>query len=408
LGRRAKRELIPCPPPHKFEVFQGSETVSCSVHRMRVCKKCGVQSLGGQFCGECGTGLANSSEIAEIAEIEPSTGNSASALAKGQPRRLMVLGGVTAAVVVALLVVGVLTWAGSRVVGGPVLLQVDDEAGPDNRIVGTLSVRFISADVGEWEAKQTGPTAADSEEMPTLGSWQSDRPITIHYLSSYGEDQPLTYQFSPSDLALNGFSDGTELRIMVKLSDDRVEILATAGGRDILLGSAVRGNEAAAVVDCNTKSADYFEAKYATSIGMSDLYATALVQSGLGDADGKTISQSNSLSEWATRADDVGRTVESHVAEATEPLFDLLGVVDVTPATDLLASWKSLGEAWIGLGDLAYQYQDSDVPQAAWEAAWQEVYSAEIGPSGLLRASEATARGIVIDLRKDFCKEAHQ
>jgi hypothetical protein len=314
----------------------------------------------------------------------------------------MVLGGVAAAVVVALLVVGVLTWVGSRVVSGPVLLQVDGQAGPGNRVVGTLSVRFISADVGEWEAKQTGPTAVDSEKMPTLGSWQSDRPITVHYLSSYGEDEPLTYQFSPSDLALNGFSDGTELRIMVKLSDDRVEILATAGEREILLGSAVRGNETAAVGDCNTKSADYYEAKYATLLGMSDLYAAALVQSGLGDANGNITAQTLTYSEWATRADDVGRTVESHVAEASEPLFDLLGVVDITRATNFLLRWKSLGEAWIGLGDLAYQYQDSDASPTAWEAAWEEVDSA--GPL----EPEAWSRDIVNDLRIEFCNEAHQ
>lgn len=204
-------------------------------------------------------------------------------------------------------------------------------------------------------------------------AWRSGEPIRISYEPPFSEDEEFVGTVMPSDLGLNGFSNGQSLIIYVSLERNST-LLSFRTGRnssanEVYAVRLARGNEKLAVEACVDELQPKIE--LATS-GHKALY-DRFVES---EIDAQLDGYRNLTSVvWRNRFDNLYGMLQANreLANQSYASYDpaLQGVAKVNSAS------IELEQAAAGLGAVAARYLNAYIPDEPWDAAWNAYYAAQ-------------------------------
>lgn len=224
-----------------------------------------------------------------------------------------------------------------------VAVAIDD----DNPAVGDFALRLSSGSI-----EPVVRSLSEKESHDSVFTWKSGDPIRVAYDPPFSEDEEFVGTIMPSDLGLNGYSNGEQLYIQVSLEKTSTLLSFRTGANrtsnEVYAIRLSRGNETEALIECVSELAGQIKTQTASYRALYDAYESAIERANLAFfGDGETVLQ---WTTWASRAGQVRNFMESDLQAAElgsslEPAARnyVSGIVDAQ--TRLMQSWSNFRAA---------------------------------------------------------------
>jgi len=236
---------------------------------------------------------------------------------------------------------------------------VVDKANP---AVGEFALRLSSGSIEPVVLDLAAKKAHQS-----VFTWTSEEPIRLSYEPPFSEDEEFVGTIMPSDLGLNGFSNGRPLFVLVSLEETSTLIsFRTGADRDANEVYAIRlsrGNETQVLNQCVSERAKQIETQAAGYRNLYNAYESAKERANLGFfGDGTT---SLYYTTWAFRAGQVASFMESDLQAAE--LGSALEPASRNYVSGIVDTHSKLVQAWNAFRSASQRENDADFASTALE-----------------------------------------
>jgi serine/threonine protein kinase len=305
---------------------------------------------------------AQSSRQATPLSTQSGTSNIAVGATSSKKRNWLVIAAVSA---VAILGVSLLVSNSSG--SGKVSVSVTTAEG--NPAVGEFGLRLSSGSI-----EPVALDLADKESHNSVFTWKSGEPIRVAYQPPFSEDEEFVGTIMPTELGLNGFSNGQHLFIQVSLERTSTLLSFRTGenrsGNEVYAIRLARGNETLAVEQCVGSETTRISGAMSRHIALWDSYEESLVATRL-DGD-----RFLTHAQWASRFTSLISMTQANRegANASYSSVDpgLAGVSSVNEAS------IELEQALEGIATISRRFANSSgFPRDGWDDAWDVRWRAE-------------------------------
>ena len=295
---------------------------------------------------------------------------------------------VAAVSVIAVLGVSILVANSSGSGKVTVAVSVDN----DNPAVGDFALRLSSGSIEPVELDLDGKKTHNS-----VFTWKTGEPIRVAYDPPFSEDEEFVGTIMPSDLGLNGFSNGDQLHIQVSLGKASTLLSFRTGANrssnEVYAVRLSRGNETEAITRCSSELEGQLKNEVAPFESMYSDYLEL-------EQDARLVDTGRLLyTTWISRIGNLTAAMSTELQSAQSSAASL------TPASasyveDILTNYKSLLDAWNLQRDSARLGLNTGRDDAApnWDENWTLISRAESN----LRSS--TVRSLA-SVAKSLCEE---
>jgi len=231
----------------------------------------------------------------------------------------------------------------------------------------------------------------EKDSFASVSTWKTGEPLRVSFSPPFSEDESYEGTVFPQDLGLDGLSNGSDLYIHVSLEETST-LLSFRNGADEVANEVYsvrlfRGNEKAALNACVQEQKIFLEA---TSEPYRNLHRSYEAHRAQAAVYGDNVFYQ--YETWVAKINGLISAMLSDLSNAASTVSQDSRVQQyVTP---MGAAQEKLIAAWSGLRSSAEQgIGRGDDSAPGWDAAWQQIYSAESQLSASVSVSTSSLAG---------------